>query len=47
MIFDALKANEIDVYVEYTGTIWANQMGRSDKKSRDEVLREVTAWPPE
>ena len=44
VIFDALKANEIDVYVEYTGTIWANQMGRSDIKSRDEVLREVTAW---
>jgi osmoprotectant transport system permease protein len=44
VIFDALKANEIDVYVEYTGTIWANQMGRSDKKSRDEILREVTAW---
>jgi osmoprotectant transport system permease protein len=30
--------------VEYTGTIWANQMGRSDKKSRDDVLQEVTAW---
>ena len=44
VIFDALKANEIDVYVEYTGTIWANQMGRSDKKSRDEVLQEVTTW---
>jgi osmoprotectant transport system permease protein len=44
VIFDALKANEIDVYVEYTGTIWANQMQRSDVKSRDEVVREVTAW---
>jgi osmoprotectant transport system substrate-binding protein/osmoprotectant transport system permease protein len=44
VIFDALKTNEIDVYVEYTGTIWANQMQRSDVKPRDEVLREVTAW---
>jgi osmoprotectant transport system permease protein len=44
VIFDALKTNEIDVYVEYTGTIWANQMQRTDVKSRDEVLREVTAW---
>jgi osmoprotectant transport system permease protein len=44
VIFDALKGNEIDVYVEYTGTIWANQMQRSDVKSRDQVLREVTAW---
>ncbi|MBX9775505.1 MAG: ABC transporter permease/substrate-binding protein [Xanthobacteraceae bacterium] len=44
VIFDALTANEIDVYVEYTGTIWANQMQRSDVKSREEVMREVTAW---
>jgi osmoprotectant transport system permease protein len=44
VIFDALKANDIDVYVDYTGTIWANQMQRSDAKPRDEVLREVTAW---
>jgi osmoprotectant transport system permease protein len=44
VVFDALKSNEIDVYVEYTGTIWANQMQRSDVKSRDEVLREVAAW---
>jgi osmoprotectant transport system permease protein len=44
VIFDALKTNEIDVYVEYTGTIWANQMRRSDVKSREETLREVTAW---
>jgi osmoprotectant transport system permease protein len=44
VIFDALKANEIDVYVDYTGTIWTNQMQRSDTKPREEVLREVTAW---
>lgn len=44
VIFEALKANEIDVYVEYTGTIWANQMKRSDMKSRDDILREVTDW---
>jgi osmoprotectant transport system permease protein len=44
VIFDALKANEIDVYVEYTGTVWANQMQRSDVRPRDEVLRDVTAW---
>jgi osmoprotectant transport system permease protein len=44
VIFDALKANEIDVYVDYTGTIWTNQMQRNDVKPRDEVLRDVTAW---
>ena len=28
--FDALKAGRIDVYVDYTGTIWANYMQQSD-----------------
>jgi osmoprotectant transport system permease protein len=44
VIFDALRSGEIDVYVEYTGTLWANQMGRKDVRPRAEVLREVTAW---
>ena len=41
MIFDALRAGEIDVYVDYSGTIWANQMQRTDVKPRAEVLAEI------
>jgi osmoprotectant transport system permease protein len=44
VIFRALTAGDIDVYVDYSGTIWANQMGHTDIKSRDEVLREVAQW---
>ena len=44
VIFQALAANEIDAYVDYSGTIWANQMNRSDVKPRAEVLREVAVW---
>ncbi|MBV8792138.1 MAG: ABC transporter permease/substrate-binding protein [Pseudolabrys sp.] len=44
VIFNALAAGEIDAYVEYTGTIWANQMHRSDAKSREDVLAEVGVW---
>jgi osmoprotectant transport system permease protein len=44
IIFEALVAGEIDVYVEYTGTIWTNQMQRSDVRPRSEVLGMVTAW---
>jgi osmoprotectant transport system permease protein len=44
VVFDALAAGEIDVYVEYTGTIWANFMKRSDVKPRAEVMAEVTRW---
>ena len=42
--FDALKAGEIDVYVEYSGTIWANQMQRTDTKPRDAVIAEIARW---
>jgi osmoprotectant transport system permease protein len=44
IIFNALAAGEIDAYVDYTGTIWANEMHRSDVKPRAEVLAEVTRW---
>jgi osmoprotectant transport system permease protein len=44
VVFQALAAGDIDVYVDYSGTIWANQMGRSDARGRDEVLREVGTW---
>jgi osmoprotectant transport system permease protein len=44
VVFDALAAGDIDVYVEYTGTIWTNVMKRSDVKPRAEVLAEVGRW---
>jgi osmoprotectant transport system permease protein len=46
--FDALRAGEIDVYVDYSGTIWATIMHRDDaatsrpgRPGRNEVLGEV------
>jgi osmoprotectant transport system permease protein len=44
VIFNALRAGEIDAYVDYSGTIWTNQMHRNDAKPRAEVLSEMTAW---
>jgi osmoprotectant transport system permease protein len=44
VIFDALAASDIDAYVEYSGTIWANQMKRTDAVPREQVLSEVAAW---
>ena len=44
VIFDALRAGEIDVYVDYSGTIWANQMQRTDAKPRAEMLAEIADW---
>jgi osmoprotectant transport system permease protein len=44
VILDALAANEIDAYVDYTGTIWANQMHRTDTEPRAQVLADVGSW---
>lgn len=39
--FDALKEDQIDLYVDYTGTIWATIMGREDSPGRKKIFQEV------
>jgi osmoprotectant transport system substrate-binding protein/osmoprotectant transport system permease protein len=41
VIFEALASNDIDVYVDYSGTLWANQFQRNDIRPRQEVLAEL------
>src|SRR4030081_3073660 len=43
VIFDALVSNDIDVYVDYSGTLWANQFQHSEIKPREELLGELKA----
>jgi osmoprotectant transport system permease protein len=43
VIFDALAGNDIDVYVDYSGTLWVNQFHRTDIKPRDELVGELKA----
>ena len=43
--FDALDAGDIDLYVDYSGTLWANEMNRGhETASRDRVLAEVEQY---
>lgn len=42
--FRALASGEIDTYVDYSGTIWANIMQRTDTPPREVVLREMSDW---
>ncbi len=43
--FDALRTNQIEVYVEYSGTIWATIMKRDTRGAeREQVLREVASY---
>jgi osmoprotectant transport system permease protein len=41
VIFDALAANDIDVYVDYSGTLWVNQFHRPDTLPREQLLAEL------
>ena len=44
VIFRALQSGDIDVYVDYSGTLWTNQMGRKDSPPRAVMLAEITRW---
>jgi len=39
--YRALAAGEIDAYVDYSGTLWANVLGRKDNPGRQAVLDEL------
>jgi osmoprotectant transport system permease protein len=41
VIYDALVSGDIDVYVDYSGTLWANQFHHSDIKQREPLLAEL------
>jgi len=41
VIYQALVNGDIDAYVDYSGTLWANQFHRSDIKPRRELLAEL------
>jgi osmoprotectant transport system permease protein len=41
--YRALAAGEIDVYVDYSGTLWTNVLGRTDNPGRQAVLDGLTA----
>jgi osmoprotectant transport system permease protein len=44
ILFDALAAGEVDCYVDYSGTIWANILKRSDIPPRSVLLEEMARW---
>jgi osmoprotectant transport system permease protein len=40
--YSALKAGEIDAYVDYSGTLWTNILKRTDNPGRQAVLAQLT-----
>ncbi|MGK6318879.1 ABC transporter permease/substrate-binding protein [Sphingomonas sp. DT-204] len=45
--FAATAAGDIDVYVDYSGTIWTNEMKRTDVPPRAAIVAGVRAWATE
>jgi osmoprotectant transport system permease protein len=41
--FRALAGSDIDVYVDYSGTLWANVLGRSDTPASAAMMSELTS----
>ena len=44
VIFGALAGGDIDTYVDYSGTIWTNEMRRTDIPPRAEIVRQIGDW---
>jgi osmoprotectant transport system permease protein len=42
--FHALSAGDVDLYVDYSGTIWGNQMHRADLPGRVPMLAQMKDW---
>lgn len=42
--FDALVSGEVDLYADYSGTLWATIMERTDMPGRHVMLAEITSW---
>src|SRR5271169_4426312 len=41
VVYEALVSGDIDLYVDYSGTLWANQFHHSEIKPREELLAEL------
>ena len=44
VMFAALTSSDVDIAIDYTGTIWTNEMKRGDTVPRDAMLAQITAW---
>ena len=47
VVFGALAAGDVDVYVDYAGTLWTNEMNRTDVPERRRCSRAIAGWAAE
>jgi osmoprotectant transport system permease protein len=44
VVFSALAGNDVDVYVDYSGTLWTNEMKRADVPPRAAMNAAIADW---
>ncbi|MFB0612167.1 ABC transporter permease/substrate-binding protein [Aurantiacibacter poecillastricola] len=44
VVHNAVASGAIDISVDYTGTLWTNQLGRSDNPGREAMYDAIVAW---
>tara|TARA_R110000824_G_scaffold104360_10_gene247711 strand:- start:6733 stop:8268 length:1536 start_codon:yes stop_codon:yes gene_type:complete len=44
VVYQALSEGDVDVYVDYSGTIWTNQMQRTDSQPKSAMLDTIAQW---
>ena len=44
VVHRAVTTGAIDISVDYTGTLWANELGRDDNPGREAMYREIVDW---
>ncbi len=44
VVHSAVTTSAIDIAVDYTGTLWTNQMKREDNPGREEIYAALSAW---
>lgn len=44
VVYQALAEGDVDVYVDYSGTIWTNQMQRADSQPKAAMLETIAQW---
>jgi len=44
VVHNALTSSEIDISVDYTGTIWTNNLRRDDNPGREAMFEEIVRW---
>ncbi|MEN7537978.1 ABC transporter permease/substrate-binding protein [Aurantiacibacter flavus] len=44
VVHEAVTSSAIDISIDYTGTLWANQLGRTDNPGRAAMFDTIVSW---